>query len=289
MAEQKEVSSEEIVHYYDDTISQYKRIWKLNENMAMHYGFWMDGVRNFGAALAKQNEVTANRANIQSGDVVLDAGCGVGGSSVYLAQRGCEVRGITLSEKQIGVARQNARRHGVDDRAFFEVRDYTKTGYEAASFDVVWAMESVCHAADKKDFIAEAYRVLKSGGRLIVSDGFATKSSYSTDEQQLMDKWLHNWAIKDLAYIDGFLSDLKEAGFVDVECDDMTPYVMRSSRMMRFWARLGLWHSNTLRALGIHRDYDTDAKRGNMIGSIAQYPVFRDGLSKHCIVFARKG
>jgi len=41
---QKEVSSDEIVHYYDDTISQYRRIWKLNENMAMHYGFWMDDV-----------------------------------------------------------------------------------------------------------------------------------------------------------------------------------------------------------------------------------------------------
>ena len=94
---QKEISSDEIVHYYDDTISQYRRIWKLNENMAMHYGFWMKDVRNFGAALAKQNEITASRANIQAGEVVLDAGCGVGGSSVFLARRGCEVKGITLS------------------------------------------------------------------------------------------------------------------------------------------------------------------------------------------------
>ncbi len=278
-----------IVNYYDDTISQYKRIWKLNENMAMHYGFWLDGVRNFAEALAKQNEVLAHRAAIHANDVVLDAGCGVGGSSIYLAQHiGCQVKGITLSEKQIGVANENARKRGVSDLVSFEVQDYTKTSFEEASFDVVWAIESVCHAPDKRDFIREAYRILKPGGRLIMSDGFAAKATYPPAEQQLLDSWLHNWAIADLAYIDGFMEDLTAAGFADTAYEDMTPYVMRSARMMRFWARLGLWHSNTIRALGIRRDYDTEAKRGNMTGSIYQYPAFRNGLSKHCMIYGRR-
>ena len=285
---QKEVSPDEIVHYYDDTISQYRRIWKLNENMAMHYGFWMDEVQNFGAALAKQNAVTAARAKIKAGEIVLDAGCGVGGSSVFLAQRGCRVTGITLSAKQIGLAQENARQHGVSDLTTFEVNDYTKTGYSDASFDVIWAMESVCHADNKRDFIEEAYRLLKPGGRLVLSDGFAAKALFSPDEQHIMNTWLHNWAIKELAFLDGFLNDMKEIGFKNVTCEDMTPYVMRSSRMMRFWARMGLWHSNTLRFFRIRRSYDTEAKRGNMKGSIAQYPAFRDDLAKHCIVLGVK-
>ena len=285
---QKEVSPDEIVHYYDDTISQYRRIWKLNKNMAMHYGFWMDDVRDFGAALAKQNAVTAARANIQAGEVVLDAGCGVGGSSVFLAKLGCQVKGITLSAKQIGLAQENARQHGVSDSVTFEVNDYTKTGYPDASFDVIWAMESVCHANNKRDFIHEAYRLLKPGGRLVLSDGFATKAAFPPDEQYIMNTWLHNWAIKELAVLDVFLNDMKEIGFKNVTCEDMTPHVMRSSRMMRFWARMGLWHSNTLRFFRIRRGYDTEAKRGNMTGSIAQYPAFRDGLAKHCIVLGVK-
>ncbi len=283
------ISPDEIVNYYDDTISQYKRIWKLNDNMAMHYGFWMDEVKNFDQALQKQNEVLVRHAAITDKDYVLDAGCGVGGSSVYMARHtGCRVKGITLSKKQIGVATENAKKHGVSDLASFEVKDFTKTGFPDNTFDVIWAVEAVCHAPDKRNFIHEAFRILKPGGRLIMSDGFSAKASYTEEETEILNNWLHNWAVPDLAYLKAFLEELEQTGFTKVESKDMTPYVMRSAKKMKFWAKLGLFHNKTIRALGLKRSYDTEAKRGNMIGSLYQYPALVQGLSKHCIVYAEK-
>ncbi len=57
-------------------------------------------------------------------------------------------------------------------RVKFEQTNYLNTGYPAESFDLVWAIESVCYANNKKEFLQEAFRLLKKGGRLIVADFF---------------------------------------------------------------------------------------------------------------------
>jgi len=71
---------------------------------------------------------------------VLDAGCGVGGSAIWLArEKGAHVTGITITPHQVDAANKNAQRHKVADKVRFERRDFTATGYPDASFDVVWA------------------------------------------------------------------------------------------------------------------------------------------------------
>src|SRR5438105_3477628 len=82
--------------------------------------------------------------------------------------------GITITPQQVVTARQNAKRFKVEDNVQFEEQNFMKTRFPDRSFDVVWAIESVCYAPEKGDFIKEAYRQLKKGGRLVIADFFFT-------------------------------------------------------------------------------------------------------------------
>ncbi len=117
---------------------------------------------------------------------MLDAGCGLGGSAIWLAQQfGAEVVGVNLVASQVYRARRSAYRHGVSDRVRFERRDFTRTGFPEGNFDVVWAIESICHTSDKPAFLVEARRLLKPGGRLVVADLFRTQRPFSVDDEKL--------------------------------------------------------------------------------------------------------
>ncbi len=80
----------------------------------------------------------------------------------------------SISKKQVERARRYAEQEQVDDAVSFTVADFCDTGLPDASFDVVWAVECVCHSDERDRFFEEAYRVLRENGRLVVTDGFRT-------------------------------------------------------------------------------------------------------------------
>ena len=79
-------TNEDIARYYDLSETHYRRIWKLDKNHSLHYGYWDERTKNFKQALLRINEILAAFAEIKPGEKILDAGCGVGGSSAWLAK-----------------------------------------------------------------------------------------------------------------------------------------------------------------------------------------------------------
>src|SRR5689334_12923414 len=107
-------SKNDIARYYDLSEVHYRRIWKLDKSRSLHYGYWDNSVKNFHEALLNVNKVLAEVAEIKEGENVLDAGCGVGGSSIWLAtEKNCTVTGISLNENQINKAVVLAKTSGV--------------------------------------------------------------------------------------------------------------------------------------------------------------------------------
>jgi Cyclopropane fatty acid synthase and related methyltransferases len=225
-------SQKDIARYYDLSESQYRFFWNLDKSLSLHYGYWDASTKNFHEALLNINKVLADKAAISQNDKVLDAGCGIGGSSIWLAKNiGCNVTGISLSERQVNKANALAAREGVNHLAKFEQNDFAATGYADESFDVVWAIESVCHANDKSEFLKETFRILKKDGRLIMADFFKKENLQGKDAEQIR-QWAHGWAVKDFSTKEEFEKQLHVAGFSQIKIEDASGAIMPSAKKL---------------------------------------------------------
>ena len=81
--------------YYDETYKSYMIGWSSDH---FHMGIWDNRTNNHRASLVNTVEEISKHLKISENDIVLDAGCGVGGSAIYLSSKySCEVIGITNS------------------------------------------------------------------------------------------------------------------------------------------------------------------------------------------------
>ena len=236
----KTFTNQDVIHYYDQTEVHYRRFWKLEQSMGLHYGVWDTDTQNVRDAVLNTNRQVLELGRVSAPDQVLDAGCGVGGSAIYLARNlGCTVTGITLSAKQVATATAFAQRAGVAAQTRFLERDYTATGFAAASFDVVWAIESMQTAPDKALFFREAARLLKPGGRLLIADIFKP-FPYAIAQKKSMQWMLHGWAMSDILQLTE-LQELAEKEGLHLRTDrDVTREIEKSVTAIYYASLLGM-------------------------------------------------
>jgi tocopherol O-methyltransferase len=233
--------TEGIVKYYHRTEWVYRDFWKLDIGMGLHFGLWDETVKSVPEAIINQNKIMAKMAGIQSHHKVLDAGCGVGGSSIYLAKNiGCNATGITITPKQVIRAGEYAIKEGVSDKVQFKEMDYTTTNFADNSFDFVWAIESVCHTNNKKAFFKEAFRVLKPGGKIVMADCFQTKETLTDKEfKQLYTNGVNGWAVSEMCNEKTFKTYCDEIGFKDFDCinvsDKAEPSIKNLIKQINRW------------------------------------------------------
>lgn len=279
-----ELNESEIIAYYDHCQVDYALVWQLDEVLCMHYGYWDDSIPHHRAALQNMNRQVAIAGGIKPGMRVLDAGCGVGGPSIFLGSQGCQVEGITLSEKQVATCTANAKRLGMEDRVHFSKQNYLQTDFPDNTFDVVWAIESVCYAWDKKDFTREAFRVLKPGGRLVVADFFSAPILSGSAEDVLMKKWTDSWAIKSYATVAEFNAALQYAGFKELQDRNITTHVTPSIRRLYMSFFPGIITTTVAEWIGARNHIQTK----NTWSTYYQYQAFKKKLWEYHIFSAQK-
>ena len=274
-----------IIDYYRDTENAYKDSWDLNNSLAIHYGYWDDHVSSFQESLIRMNEVMMIAAGIQPTDWVLDAGCGVGGSSIFLASMlGCRVTGITLSERQREQATANAKKKDIGDLVDFRVMNYAATDFPDASFDVVWGCESICYADDKEQFIKEAYRLLKPGGRLVVADGFV--SAFENNDNTIIRRWLDGWQVNYLETPERFRHFMSNTGFKEITSRNISKQVSHSARRLyRFYFLASLYL--LWKKINFSKPA-TEFQKKNIAACKYQYKGIKKGLWQYGLITGKK-
>jgi SAM-dependent methyltransferase len=130
-------------------------------------------------------------------DDVLDAGCGAGFAGLALAPSCRSVVGIDITGAMLETAREVAASRGVEN-ARYEYGDACKLPFEAGSFDIVLSRFCAHHYADPVAAVAESWRVLRPGGRLVLVDTVAPEDpaldTYENAVELLRDaSHVRNW------------------------------------------------------------------------------------------------
>ena len=274
-----------IAQYYDSTWIDYRLLWLNNDNLAIHFGYHDQTPRSHSEGLENTNRVLANIADIQHGDRVLDAGCGVGSSSIWIAtNRGAIVTGITPVQTQVDRASAAVIKRGLSAVVAVRRADYAATPFANESFDVVWALESLCHAQSKAAFYREAARLLCRRGRLVIGEYVRADRLLSAEDEHLLKQWLDGWMIPDIDTREEHVANANAAGFCDIEIRNVTANMRKSLQRLYFLSLAGVPIGQMLQKLRLR----SDVQHGNAIGSNRQYRALKRGLWFYAFISAVK-
>ena len=171
-------------------------------------------------------------ASLKEGETVLDLGSG-GGIDVFLASKKVgssgRVIGVDMTEEMVERAKATALKHSYAN-VEFRLGEIEALPLEDESVDVIISNCVINLAPDKLRVFQEAYRVLKSGGRLMVSD-LVTKGALPEEVRKSFDAWAE--CIAGALEKGDYLEKIAAAGFTNIKIVSQKPYIIDVSKELR--------------------------------------------------------
>ncbi|MES2608486.1 MAG: cyclopropane-fatty-acyl-phospholipid synthase family protein [Pseudomonadota bacterium] len=152
------------------------------------YQLWLDSSMNYSCALfqgknatleeaqrAKYNRIL-DRLNPKRGERILDIGCGWGGFAEAASARGCEIKGVTLSDEQLIYAKKRAEKFSI--KSTFENQDYRDL---TGQYNYIVSIGMFEHVGREywSQYFKKIYELLKPGGKAMIQSIVYTAKDYS--------------------------------------------------------------------------------------------------------------
>ena len=169
---------------------------------------WGEGFVSPGGA-EKARELIASLA-LPAGSRVLDVCCGLGGSAFMMAEE------FGLQVDYADLAQSRCREKGLQERVRIELGDCLELEGERI-YDAVYSRDAFLHIANKARLLAGLYRLLKPGGQLLLTDYACAAKPWSETFRDYVSS--RGYA---LHTVEEYAALVREAGFVEVEGEDLT-------------------------------------------------------------------
>jgi len=211
----------------DELSKIYKAEWRLEgEDIShIHAGYWRSDtpIEAIKAACENYMQEIIQGINIESGQRILDIGCGTGAAALFMAERhGCIVSGVDIIPLHIESVQKVIAKRRLEDKINAVCADILDLDFPEGEFDYIMALESMHHIHDKKTLFKKIGKWLKHGGCFLFSE-MALHNRCSWLSGQLAGFMTGS---RYLEQIDRYEEYLKEAGLNPVDMRDVTPQTL---------------------------------------------------------------
>ncbi len=163
------------------------------------------------------------------GKSILDFGCGLGGPSLYIAQKyqPAAIVGIDINPSLIMQAQELCAGQSLNKILSFKtIAAVVHLPFEDNSFDIIFCKESILHIEEKTALFAEFFRVLKKDGVLLLMDWFHSSAHYTSEMQRFV---VIDGLTLHLVTFQQFATSLKNAGFTTISLQDTTDFSLQET------------------------------------------------------------
>ncbi|TDC91289.1 methyltransferase domain-containing protein [Saccharopolyspora aridisoli] len=287
MPEKSSTSNAEAVgRLYDRFAAESRDLWPDEAEVPnfgfgehLHFGYWEtpDEDAPLDVAAMRLTDMVIDRLRVDEAHHVLDVGCGIGGPALRTARRtGARVTGITVSESQIEQAKALAQDADLAGRLDFRLADALNMPFRDGSFDAVFALESMMHMPDRPQVLGEIARVLRPGGRVVLTD-FFERAPIPEVHRPFVDL-LRESSLLSTVRVEDYPSMLRGSGMLFEEIVDISPHTTRRTfiEMSRPWTEWAAAHPEvglgTALAAGIPAPGLIDVEELGYLLLVAQRP-----------------
>lgn len=250
-----------------------------------HFGFYPTGKADISEKEAQilHQDLVAKNLGLKEGQSILDAGCGQGVVSTYLAKKyGAKICGIAIVPFEVKRAKARAKKEGVSDNTHYQVMDYSATTFPDNHFDSIYTTETLSHSPDIQKTLKELFRVLKPGGKIALFEyTLAPDEEFSPWEKKMLDVVIEGSAmmgLKDFRH-GQFVEVIKKAGFKNVQEQDITKNIRPS--FYRLY-KLSVWPYKFIKLLNLQKLFP------NTTAGYEYYKMVDKGLIRYCIFTGTK-
>lgn len=233
--------ADEVRRYYDANTERFER---FGQGAAfVHRGVWAPGVNTPDQAFSYVERCILDHLRQFNMPTVVDLGCGLGASLIYLAQHSPMTgEGITISPIQSMRAEELIVAAGLTGRVRCRVGNFLALPDDLQNIDLALSIEAFVHSPDAASYFREAARILRPGGLLILCDDFLTAEA-SANSSRRTERWIaefrRGWHVGSLLSVEQARLMGEEVGLHLVSDRDLTSYLRLDSardRLLRMAA-----------------------------------------------------